>query len=251
MRRRVRQRVGTVFSSPYMDSSPLATQIDRYCRSGSGDTTLGVEPVVVDTGQFMAGGTLPAIVYRRDGGHYGPRPGTGPGRYGVRHGVQRRARPRPAPRGAGRSRARLAYSGVDRPGLSATSIAAAAPEARVSLSIPELGGPGSAARWRRRRPAPDVPATSRARRGAAIRELLRDKPRSPPGSRCSLIGCQNTFLTRRGPAARPAAGTPVPARRTGRRVDSGWWTHGPPPVNPTTSESRTFGKAPMRTAGAA
>ena len=37
----------------------------------------------------------------------------------------------------------------------------------------------------------------------------------------------------------------------GCRAERRWWTHGPPPVNPTTSESRTFGKAPMRTAGAA
>ena len=40
------------------------------------------------------------------------------------------------------------------------------------------------------------------------------------------------------------------SRCVGCRAERRWWTHGPPPVNPTTSESRTFGKAPMRTCGA-
>ena len=64
--------------------------------------------------------------------------------------------------------------------------------------------------------------------------------------------------TSRGPAGRNAR-CPRPGRlifrtkltKAAAARDTRWRTHGPPPVNPTTSESRTFGKAPMRTAGAA
>ena len=91
-------------------------------------------------------------------------------------------------------------------------------EARGARPAGDVGGPRRTFR-RRRELGVELP----------FGNCFEIKPRSPPGSRCSLIGCQNTFLTRRGPAARPAAGTPVPARRTGRRVDSGWWTHGLPP----------------------